>query len=75
MSHVISTRLKENLYSALERIADTRQRSFSEIVQDALQCYVEDYADYKIAVDRLHDHTDEIIDSSELERRLGWHKG
>lgn len=72
MSHVISTRLQDDLYMSLETIAETRHRKLSQIVQEALDHYVENYADYKIALDRLNNHTDEVIDEKELKRRLGW---
>lgn len=32
------------------------------------------YADYKIAIDRLNDPTDDIITEKELIDRLGWHE-
>ena len=72
MSHVISTHLQDPLFNALETIAETRHRKFSEIVQEALHFYVREYADYKIALDRLENHTDEVIDEAELKNRLGW---
>ena len=72
MSHVISTRLQDDLYASLENIAENRQRKLSEVIQEALRRYVEEYGDYLIAMDRLHDHTDEVIDETELKRRLGW---
>ncbi len=72
MSHVISTRLQDDLFESLEQIAETRQRKFSEIVQEALQHYVEERADYHIALDRLNNHTDLLIDEDELKKRLNW---
>lgn len=72
MTHVISTRLQDDVYFSLEHIATSRQRKLSEIVQEALGHYIENYADYYIALDRLNDHTDEVIDEAELMRRLEW---
>jgi predicted DNA-binding protein len=72
MSHVISARLQDEVFFSLESIAENRQRKLSEIVQEAIAHYIEDYADYRIAMERLHDHTDEIVDEPELRRRLGW---
>ena len=72
MSHVLSARVQDELYDSLEGIAQARHRKFSEVIQDALRHYVEEYADYQIAVDRLSDHADKIIDETELKHRLGW---
>ncbi len=74
MSHVISARLQDDLFNSLESIAKTRNRKFSEIIQEALEHYINELADYSIALDRLHNHTDVIIDEDELTRRLGWKK-
>ncbi len=74
MSHVISARLQDSLYFSLESIAESRDRKLSEIMQEALNYYVKEYADYQIALDRLHNHTDEVIDGNELKHRLGWDK-
>ncbi|MCX7122529.1 MAG: DNA-binding protein [Gammaproteobacteria bacterium] len=70
MSHVISARLQDDLYFSLENIAGNRQRKLSEIIQEAISRYVEDYADYHIALDRLNDHADQLIDMNEMKRRL-----
>ncbi len=72
MSHIISTRLQDELYFSLTDIAERRKRKLSEIFQEALQSYIENHADYQTALDRLHDHTDEIISETEMKRRLGW---
>lgn len=72
MSHVVSARLQDELYQSLELVAERRQRKVSEIIQEALSRYVEEYADYQIALDRLNKHTDTIIETDELKRRLGW---
>jgi len=74
MSHIISTRLQDDLYKMLEGIAEVRHRKLSEIVQEALSFYLEEHANYQIALDRLNNHTDEIIDENELKKRLGWAK-
>ena len=72
MSHDLSARVQDDLYDSLESIAHARHRKFSEIIQEALRHYVEEYAEYQIALDRLSDHTDKIIDEAELKHRLGW---
>ncbi len=72
MSHVISTRLQDDLYFSLTDIAETRKRKLSDIFQEAIHSYIQDHVDYQIALDRLNDHTDEVIDEGEMRARLGW---
>ncbi len=72
MSHVISTRLEDDVFFSLESISEKRHRKISEIIKEALTHYIDNYADYHLALDRLNDHNDEVIDSAEMKRRLEW---
>ena len=66
----ISLRLPEIIHEQLEEIADDTDRSKSYLIRKAIQRYLEEYADYGIALDRLHDKDDGIISSKELRKRL-----
>ena len=70
MSTTISLRLSEDLAEQLEEIAQSADRSKSYLIKKAIEQYLAEYADYRIALDRLHDVRDEIISSKELRKRL-----
>jgi len=70
MAQAISVRLPEELIRALNDLAESTDRSKTYLVREAIESYIEDYADYRQALDRLLDKDDEIIDSSELRKRL-----
>ncbi len=66
----ISLRLPEVIHEQLEEIATESDRTKSYLIRKAIERYLEEYADYRIALDRLHDKDDEIISSKELRKRL-----
>ena len=71
MSTPISIRIPEELAHRLDGIAKETERPRSYIVQKALEFYIEEYADLQIALDRLHDRTDDFISGIELRNHLG----
>jgi RHH-type rel operon transcriptional repressor/antitoxin RelB len=71
MSTAISLRLPKQLAQALEALASSTDRPKSYLVRKAVETYLAEYADYQIALDRLHDKDDPIISGSELRRQLG----
>ena len=71
MSTAISVRLPKNLASQLDGIAKETERPRSFIIQKALEFYIEDYADLQIALDRLHNKSDEVITAKEMRKSLG----
>ncbi len=68
---IISIRLPEKLAKELENLARSMERSKTFLVREAIKAYLEEYSDYRIALDRLLNKDDEIIESSELRKRLG----
>ena len=66
----ISLRLPEDIHEQLEDIAEGTDRSKSYLIKKAIEQYLEEYADYQLALDRLNDKDDEIISSRELRKRL-----
>lgn len=71
MSTPISIRISEDLAKRLDSIVKETERPRSYIIQKALESYLEDYADLQIALDRLHNKTDDVISSKELRKTLG----
>lgn len=71
MSTTISVRLPDGLAKELAQVAGVAERSKSYVIQKALEAYLEDYADLQIALDRLHDPTDESVSSTAMRRGLG----
>lgn len=71
MSTAISVRLPKGLASQLDSIAKETERPRSFIIQKALESYIEDFADLQIALDRLHDKSDEVVSAKEMRKSLG----
>ena len=71
MSTPISIRISDDLAKRLEVIVTETERPRSFIIQKALESYLEDYSDLQIALDRLHDTTDEIVSGKDLRKSLG----
>jgi RHH-type transcriptional regulator, rel operon repressor / antitoxin RelB len=67
----MSVRLPEELIAGLDRLAEATDRSRSYLVKEAIETYLTEYEDYRLAMDRLLDKDDEIISGSELRKRLG----
>jgi len=72
MTKVMSLRLPENIMSAIQEIAVQRNRKQAEIIREALEWYCEEAADYRIAVDRLLNPSDKVIDEAALREELDW---
>ena len=70
MSVPISIRLPEATAKALDAIASATDRPKTYVVLRALEAYLEDYADYQIALDRLRDKDDPVVSASQLRARL-----
>jgi RHH-type transcriptional regulator, rel operon repressor / antitoxin RelB len=71
MSIAISIRIPERLAKRLDSVAEETERSWSFVLQKALEAYLEDYADLQVAIDWLRDTTDTNITSTEMKRSLG----
>lgn len=71
-SHVLSARVSDELAGAIINIAKERHRKPAEVVREALELYLESWADHKIALDRMKNPADKIVDEKELLEGLGW---
>ena len=72
VTKTISARLPIKMIASIEEVAEARKRNTNEIVRDALEIYLETWADYQIAVERLKDAQDEILSEAEFLAELGW---
>jgi len=66
----VSLRLPDDVHAQLEDIAEDTDRSKSYLIKKAIEQYLEEYADYQLAIDRLNNKDDEIISSDEMRKRL-----
>jgi RHH-type rel operon transcriptional repressor/antitoxin RelB len=67
----VSLRLPDDTAKALDELANATERSRTYLILKALEAYLEDYADYQVALDRLRDKDDPVISASEIRKRLG----
>ncbi len=67
----MSVRIPDRLAKRLEGVAKEAERTKSFLIQKAIEAYLDDYADLQIALDRLRDTTDEVVDGKELRKSLG----
>ena len=66
----ITARVPEALIEALDAAAAQLSRSRAQIVRQALERYLEDYDDLAVALERLRDPTDPVLDWDEVRRDL-----
>jgi len=71
MSKIITVRLPEEISDKLDDLSCEIKRNKSFIIKSALEQYLNEYADYQIALDRLKDKQDKIITSEDLRKDLG----
>jgi len=70
-SSTISLRLPDHLADQLEDIARETERSKSFHIQKAIELYLQERADLQVAMDRLHDSSDAIVDGQEMRKKFG----
>ena len=70
MTTSVSLKLPDELFSGLSNLANITDRSRSYLIKKAIEQYLEEYADYRIALDRLNDKDDRIVSSKEMRKLL-----
>jgi RHH-type rel operon transcriptional repressor/antitoxin RelB len=70
MSTSVSVRIPDDLVKKLDDLAKETERSRSFLIQKALEVYLDELADFQVALDRLHDLTDPIISIDEMRKEL-----
>ena len=66
----ITARVSEEVTEALDVAAATLKRSSAEVIRQALESYLEDFDDLTVALERLRDPTDPVLDWDEVRREL-----
>ncbi len=66
----ITARLPDTVVEALDAAASRLKRSRAEIVRQAVERYLEDFDDLSVAVDRLRDPNDPVLDWDRVRREL-----
>ena len=71
MSTAVSIRLPDAIAKRLGRVAKETERSRSFVITKAVETYLDDTADFQIAMDRLRDTSDPVVSSSDMRKSLG----
>ena len=71
MTRAITVRIPDELDRALEQHAKDLDRNKSYIIRKAAELYLQEYADYLIALERQRDKDDLILSADEMRKRLG----
>ncbi len=66
----ITARLPEELMQSLDAVVLASGRPRSELIRKAIEAYVEDYKDLSLALDRLRDPSDPVLDWEDVKREL-----
>ncbi len=66
----ITARLPDEVVDALDAAASRLRRSRAEIVRQAIEHYLEDFDDLSVAVERLRDPSDPVLDWDQVRREL-----
>lgn len=70
MSTAVSLRLPDETVHELGELASAIERSKTYIIRKAIENYLQEYADYLVALERLRDKDDEIISGEEMREQL-----
>ena len=70
MTQQITARLSDSVVEALDRAAGQLRRSRAEVVRQAVERYLEDFDDLSVAVERLKDPGDPVLDWDTVRRDL-----
>lgn len=66
----ITARVPRSVVDALDAAAAQLKRSRAQVVREALERYLEDYDDLAVALERLRDPSDPVLDWDEVRRDL-----
>ena len=66
----VTARLPDDLVRALDAAAQDLKRSRAEVIRQAVERYLEDFDDLSVAVERLRDPSDPVLDWDEVKRDL-----
>ena len=66
----ITARVSDEVAEALDAAAATLNRSRAEVIRQALESYLEDFDDLTVALERLRDPSDPVLDWDDVRREL-----
>ena len=66
----VSARLPDELVRALDAAARDLKRSRAEVIRQAIERYIEDFDDLSIAIERIRDPGDPVLDWDDVGRGL-----
>jgi len=66
MNNAVATRFPESVIAELDEVARERKRTRAEIIREAVDIYLREWADYAIALERLRDAHDPILPAEEF---------
>ena len=66
----ITARLPDGLVAALDEAATKLRRSRAEVIRQAVERYLEDFDDLSVAVERLRDPGDRVLDWDRVRHAL-----
>ena len=66
----ITARVPDELVEALDAAAEALKRSRADVIRHALERYLEDYDDLDVALERLRDPADPVLDWDEVRQEL-----
>ena len=66
----VSARLPEELVREIDRAARRLKRSRAELIRQAIEYYLEDLEDLRLALERLQDPADPLLDWEDVRRDL-----
>ena len=66
----ITARVPDELVEALDAAAAELKRSRADIIRQALERYLEDYDDLEVALERLRDPADPVLDWDQVRPEL-----
>ncbi len=66
----ITAWVPDELVEALDAVAENLKRSRADIIRQALEHYLEDYDDLDVALERLRDPSDPVLDWDQVRHDL-----
>ncbi len=72
MSTVVATRFSDEAPAELDEVAGELRRTRDEVARRAAEIYLAEYADHRIALQRLSDPDDPLLTTREMWNDLGW---
>lgn len=70
MPQQVTTRLPDTLVDSLDTTARQLRRSRADVIRLAIEHYLDDFDDLSIAIDRLRDPNDPVLDWDKVRSEL-----